>query len=132
MRKSLVFLLIIVTLVGCGAIAEAQQPKKVPRIGYLSARSPSVDSSRIEVFRRGLRELGYVEGQNIAVEYRFAEGKLDRLPDLAGELVALKVDVVVADGATSTRAAKDATKVIPIVMTNASEVSERTKLDVKS
>ena len=75
--------------------AEAQQPKKVPRIGFLSAASASAVSARIEAFRQGLRELGYVEGKNIVIEYRYAEGKLDRLPALAAELVRLKVDVIV-------------------------------------
>ena len=87
--------------------AEAQQPKSVARIGYLSVLSPSSNSTRIEAFRQGLRELGYVEGQNIAIESRHADGKLDRLPDLAGELVRLKVDVIVVGGSTATRAAKN-------------------------
>ena len=73
----------------CGAVAEAQQPKKIPRIGFLGAVSPSTISDRIEAFRQGLRELGYVEGKNIVVEYRWAEGKIERLPDLAAELVRL-------------------------------------------
>ena len=94
-------------------LAEAQQAGKVPRIGFLVASSPSFYSSRIEAFRQGLRELGYVEGKNIAIEYRFAEGKEDRLRELAAELVRLKVDIIVA--AASASAAKDATKTIPIV-----------------
>ena len=82
-------------------IAEAQQPKKVPRIGYLSAPLRARDSARSEAIRLALRERGYIEGQNIATEYRYAEGKLDRLPELAAELVRLKVDIiVVAGGAT--------------------------------
>ena len=89
--------------------ADAQQPKKVPRIGFLSASSPSVVATRIEAFRQGLRELGYVEGKNIVIEYRYAEGKLDRLPALAAELVRLKVDVIVTAGPTATRPAKEAT-----------------------
>jgi putative ABC transport system substrate-binding protein len=96
--------------------AEAQQPKKVPRIGFLSAASPSAIAVRIEAFRQGLRELGYVEGKNIVIEYRYAEGKLDRLPDLAAELVRLKVDVIVTAGGGATPAAKGATVTIPIVM----------------
>jgi putative ABC transport system substrate-binding protein len=96
--------------------AEAQQPKKVPRIGFLTAGSPSVISARSEAFRQGLRELGYVEGRNIVIEYQYAEGKLDRLPSLAAELVRLKVDIIVSSGATVTRAAKEATATIPIVM----------------
>ena len=93
--------------------ADAQQQAKVPRIGFLVASSASFYSSRIEAFRQGLRELGYVEGKNIVIEYRFAEGKEDRLRELAAELVRLKVDIIVA--AASAAAAKDATKTIPIV-----------------
>ena len=77
---------------------------------------PSTDPTRIEAFRQGLRELGYVEGKNIVIEYRYAEGKLDRLPALAAELVRLKVDVIVTRGPAPTRAAKEATVTIPIVM----------------
>ena len=79
--------------------AWAQQPKKVPRIGFLAAPSPSFFSARAEGFRQGLRDLGYIEGKNIVIEYRYAEGKRDRLPELAAELVSLKVDVIVASGA---------------------------------
>ena len=82
----------------CGAVAEAQQPKKVPRIGYLSSLDPASESTRAEAIRLALRELGYIEGQNIAIEYRYAEGKLDRLPELAAELVRLKVDIIVVAG----------------------------------
>ena len=102
---------------GCG---QAQQPKKVPRIGYLSSFDPATESTRSEAIRLALRELGYIEGQNIAIEYRYAEGKVDRFPELAAELVRLKVDIiVVAGGAGLVRAAKNATKTIPIVMTGA-------------
>jgi putative ABC transport system substrate-binding protein len=94
----------------------AQQPKKVWRIGYLGATSLSSSSARIEAFRQGLRELGYVEGKNIVIEYRYAEGKRDRESELAAELVRLKVDVIVTSGASVTRAAKEATSTIPIVM----------------
>ena len=80
--------------------AEAQQPKKVPRIGYLSSADPARESARAEAIRLALRELGYIEGQNIAIEYRYAEGKLDRLPELAAELVRLKVDIIVVAGGT--------------------------------
>ena len=99
---------------------EAQQPKKVPRIGYLSSIDPARESARSEAIRLALRELGYIEGQNIAIEYRYAEGKRDRFPELAAELVRLKVDIiVVAGGAGPIRAAKNATKTIPIVMAGA-------------
>jgi putative ABC transport system substrate-binding protein len=96
--------------------AEAQQSGKVPRIGYLTGATPDGQSARIEAFRQGLRELGYVEGKNIVIEYRYAEEKLDRLPALAAELVRLKVDVIVTGGGPNTRAAKEATNTIPIVM----------------
>ena len=93
--------------------AEAQQPPKVPRIGHLSIFGAS---ARIEAFRKGLRELGYVEGKNINFEFRSADGKLERLPNLAAELIASKVDIIVTAGAPSARAAKGATVTIPIVM----------------
>jgi putative tryptophan/tyrosine transport system substrate-binding protein len=98
--------------------AEAQQPTKIPRIGYLSSVDPATDSARTEEIRLALRELGYIEGQNIAFEYRYAEGKRDQAPELAGELVRLKVDIiVVAGGGGWVQAAKNASKTIPIVMT---------------
>jgi putative ABC transport system substrate-binding protein len=101
--------------------AEAQQPKKVPRIGYLATGSASAVSRLTEAFREGLRELGYVEGKDIAIEYRYADGKAERLPDLAAELVRLKVDVLVAAGAPAAHAAKTATSTIPIVIGNAAD-----------
>jgi len=104
-------------LLGAPLVIEAQPAGKVPRIGYLSSLSPDADATRREGFRRGLEELGYREGQNITVEYRWAEGKLDRLADLAAELVRLKVDVILAAGGDHTiRATKKATARIPIVM----------------
>jgi len=109
-------ILVVAVLLAVGVIADAQQPKKLPRIGFLSAASSSAISARVEAFRQGLRELGYVEGKNIFIEWRFAEGKSDRLPSLAAELVRLKVDVIVAEAPTSTRSAKQATVTIPIVM----------------
>jgi putative tryptophan/tyrosine transport system substrate-binding protein len=96
--------------------ASAQQPKKIPRIGFLAGVSPSTISARTEAFRQGLRELGYVEGKNIIIEWRYAEEKLDRLNDLAAELVRLKVEVIVSAAPTVTRSVKEATKTIPIVM----------------
>jgi putative ABC transport system substrate-binding protein len=98
---------------------EAQQPKKVPRIGYLSPSSLSVSSPYRDAFQQGLRGLGYVEGKNIVVEYRSAEGKLNRVPDLVAELVGLKVDVIVVPSSSVARAAKKVTTTIPIVMANA-------------
>jgi putative ABC transport system substrate-binding protein len=115
MRKILLFLPVIAVL-GGAAIVEAQQPRKIHRIGYLGATSPAATSARVEAFRQGLKELGYIEGKNIASEYRWAEGKFDRLPDLAAELVRLKVDVIVTGGPAGTRPAKEATATIPIVM----------------
>jgi putative ABC transport system substrate-binding protein len=103
----------------CGAVAQAQQPKKIPRIGYIgymSSLNPSTSEPRLEAFRQGLRDLGYIEGKNILVEYRYAEGKLDRFPSLVTELVQLKVDVLVVGPLLAIRAAKQATKTIPIVM----------------
>ena len=96
---------------------EAQQPKKVPRIGYLSSNDPASESIRAEEIRQALRALGYIEGQNIVFEYRYAEGKGDRVLEFAAELVRLKVDVIVAAGGVATiRPAMNATKTIPIVM----------------
>jgi putative ABC transport system substrate-binding protein len=99
------FLAILLSLLESVEIAEAQQPTKIPRIGFLGAVSPSALSARAEALRQGLRELGYLEGKNIVIEYRWADGKLDRLPALVAELVRLKVDVIVTGGSTSTRPA---------------------------
>jgi putative tryptophan/tyrosine transport system substrate-binding protein len=97
------------------------QPTKIPRLGFLITGSTSSASTRVEAFRRGLRDLGYVEGKNIVIEYRYAAGKSDRLPELAAELLRLKPDVLVAQGAAAAHAAKDATRTIPIVMSNAAD-----------
>ena len=118
-RKWAGLVVLVVAFVMCGSVATAQQPKKVPRIGYLSNRDPATESARAEAIRLALRELGYIEGQNIASEYRYAEAKLDRLPALAAELVRLKVDIIVTGGDAPIQAAKNATKTIPIVMTGA-------------
>jgi len=96
---------------------DAQQPTKVPRIGFLIASSPSVNAARIAAFQQGLSELGYVEGKSIVIEWRSAEGKLDQLPALAEQLVRLNLDVIVTAGPADTRAVKNATNTIPIVMT---------------
>ena len=95
--------------------AEAQQPSKVPKIGFLVVPSRAFFANRIELFQQGLHSLGYVEGKNIVIEYRYAEGKVDRLPDLAKELVSIKVDVIVTTSTQSVLAAKNATRTIPIV-----------------
>ena len=109
--------LILLIVFGVSGVAEAQQPKKVFRIGYLSSADAATDSARAEGIRLALRELGYTEGQNIAIEYRYAEGRPDRQPGLAAELVRLKVDIIVVpSGDPTIRAAKNATKTIPIVM----------------
>jgi len=103
-------------LVGLSFPAIAQQPTKIFRIGYLGVNSLNINPDRPEAFRQGLRELGYIEGKNIAIEWRSAEGKQDRLAALAAELVRLKVDIIVTGGPPSTRAAKEATITIPIIM----------------
>jgi putative ABC transport system substrate-binding protein len=108
------FLAILVLLAGWAGMAEAQQPAKVPRIGLLRPGSPP--DAFVEAFRQGLRDLGYVEGKNIVVEYRWAEGKNERLPGLAADLVQLGVNVIVPGGNPATRAAQKATSTIPVVM----------------
>ena len=117
MRTKIISFLLATLLLVSIHLAEAQQPKKVSRIGYLVSSDPATESTRSEAIRLALRELGYIEGQNIAIEYRYAEGKQDRWPALAAELVSLKVDlIVVTGGAIWIRAVKNATKTIPIVM----------------
>jgi putative tryptophan/tyrosine transport system substrate-binding protein len=116
MRKRVIGFTLSTLLFALGLSAQAQQAKRIPRIGYLTAASPSANAARIEAFRQGLRELGYVEGKNIVIEWRYGGGKLDRVPALAAELVRLKVEVIVSGGAGSTRLAKEATNAIPIVM----------------
>jgi putative ABC transport system substrate-binding protein len=118
-RRLFAFTLCALLFALCGSV-EAQQPRKVTRIGYLSTTDVARDSARIETIRLALRELGYIEGQNITIEYRYAEGRPDRYPELVAELVRLKVDIVVVAGGTSMiRAAQSATKTIPIVMAGA-------------
>ena len=113
--RNLLRRLLIILAVASVDLAEAQQPK-IARIGFLSATPASGIPDRIEAFRQGLRELGYIEGKNIYIEYRWAEGKIDRLSDLAAELVRLNVNVIVAAGPQATRRVKEATSTIPIVM----------------
>ena len=116
MKKKITVLTLCAMLLALGSVLPAaQQPAKIPRIGFLAA-SPSVFPGRIEAFRQGLRELGYVEGKNIVIEWRYTEGKLDRAPALAAELVHLKVDIIVSSGPTLTNILKEATTTIPIVM----------------
>jgi putative tryptophan/tyrosine transport system substrate-binding protein len=114
-RRRVIQLAVCAILLLCG-LAEAQQPKKIFRVAYLAGTPPSGIAHRTEAFRQGLRELGYIEGKNIAIEYRYADGKLDRLPMLVAELLRLKVDVIVTGGPAPTRAAKEATTRVPIVM----------------
>jgi ABC-type uncharacterized transport system substrate-binding protein len=109
-------ILFAVMLLAVAVTAQAQQAKKMPRIGVLAGGSPSTMSPLYEGFRRGLRELGYVEGQNIVLEFRSSEAKPERLPDLAAELVRLKVDVIVTSSTPAIHAVKQATRTIPIVM----------------
>ena len=118
MKKAAVgSILVVVLLFAVAVIAQAQQPVRTPRIGYLSPLNPATESTRAEAIRQALRELGYIEGQNIAIEYRYAEGKANRYPELAAELVRLKVDIiVVVGGGRLILAAKNATETIPIVM----------------
>jgi putative ABC transport system substrate-binding protein len=117
MTSKIVICLLLTFFLLTVSLAQAQQPTKIPRIGYLDGGFPSTNAARIDAFRQGLRELGYVEGKNIVVEYRHAEGKLDHLPALAAELVRLKVEVLVmGGGGASTGSGKEATKTIPIVM----------------
>jgi len=117
MKKKTLIWLLATFFLATVSLAEAQQPKKVPLIGYLSSVDPATESTRSKAIRLALSERGYIEGQNIASEYRYAEGKRDRFAELAAELVRLKVDIiVVAGGAIPVRAAMNATKTIPIVM----------------
>ena len=121
MDRKVICLALGTVLCALSSSADAQQPKQLPRVGYLASGSRSSELSHIEAFNEGLRERGYTEGQNIIIDYSFAEGKLDRLPALAADLVRSKVDVIVTGGGPTTRAAKDATKSIPTVLVNISD-----------
>ena len=116
MKKTITVLTLCAMLSALSYSASAQQPTKVPRIGYLSGSSLSTDAARVAAFQHGLRDIGYVEGKNIVIEWRSGEGKLDRSLAHAAELVRLKVDVIVAAGGTEIRAARKATATVPIVM----------------
>jgi putative tryptophan/tyrosine transport system substrate-binding protein len=115
MIKTIIGLALGSILLALGLPAQAQQPRKISRIGYLSGGDPVSRGYRIEAFRQGLKELGYTEGKNIIIEYRFAEARSDRLPELARELIGLKVDIIFAGGTPATEAAKNATRTLPIV-----------------
>jgi putative ABC transport system substrate-binding protein len=121
MAKKIVIGLLTTVMLAAGSLAKAQQPTKIPRIGYVIGPSLAENSVRIEALRQGLRELGYVEGKNIVIEWRSADGRMDRLPGLIGELIRLQVDILVSAGPTVTRLAKDATNKIPIVMAQDSD-----------
>jgi putative tryptophan/tyrosine transport system substrate-binding protein len=116
MKGKLIICLLSTLLLSTDPLAQAQQPKKVSRIGFLLATSASAQESRLQAFRQGLRELGYTEGQNIVIDVRSGEGKPDRVSALAADPVGLKVDIIVTGGPQATRPAKDATGTIPIVM----------------
>ena len=109
-------LLLAVSVLGAALAADAQPTGRVHRVGFLSAGQAGINPYLYEAFRQGLRERGWLEAQNIVIQYRFAEGRYDRLPDLAADLVRLKVDIIVAAGTAATTAAKNATRAIPIVM----------------
>jgi putative ABC transport system substrate-binding protein len=119
MNKKLLIAIFVVVIFACLHPAEAQQPKKVSRIGYLTTGSRS--SASVKAFQQGLRDLGYIEGQNITIEYRSSEGMAERLPNLVAELVQLKVDILIVSGSLTTQAAKNATQTIPIVMTTVTD-----------
>ena len=121
MRKNIVRLTLGALLLALSFPAQAQQPTKIPRIGILVWTSASAISARVEAFRQRLRELGHLEGKNIFIEYRYAEGKLNQLPDFAAELARLKVDVIVTGGSAPALAAKKATATIPIVFSTGSD-----------
>src|ERR1051325_1477069 len=116
MRKTTYIWLLSAIMLTRAPYAEAQQSGKVPRIGFLSSLSATIVSARENAFRQGLRELGYVEGKNIVIESRWTEGKTERLPELAAELVRLKVEIIVTGGPAVTRLVKEATATIPIIM----------------
>jgi ABC-type uncharacterized transport system substrate-binding protein len=114
--KSAALLAIGLTFAMCGAVAQAQQPTKIPRIGYVAASSPEGGKTHREVFRRGLRELGYIEGKDILIEFRYLDGMSDRSPSVVAELMQLKVDVLVSTSPSVIGVAKRATNTIPVVM----------------
>ena len=120
--KSAAILAFVVDFAMCGAVAQAQQVKNIPRIGYVSGSGDITNPGPlVEAFQKGLHDLGYIERRNILVEYRYAEGNLDRIPGFVAELVQLKVDVLVSGNLPAIRAAKNATKTIPIVMVTAQD-----------
>jgi putative ABC transport system substrate-binding protein len=121
--------LLVVLLIACVHITEAQQPKKIPRIGFVAMTTAAAGAQNLEAFREGLRDLGYVEGANITIEQRWAEGWAERVSDLINELIRLKVDMIVVSSATGAVAAKKATSTIPIVFTAVTDPFERGLID---
>lgn len=121
MKRQIIFSYLAIVFLATVSFAEAQQPTKVHRIGFLASGFPSGTSSSLEVLRKSLGEMGYVEGRDVAIEYRWAEGRQDRLPGLANELVRIKVEVILASGMSAVLAAKNATKIIPIVFVGAAD-----------
>jgi putative tryptophan/tyrosine transport system substrate-binding protein len=115
MKKKIFFSAVAILILASVYFADAQQPKNVPRIGFLAPATRTGYQHQTDAFLQGLRELGYVEGQNIVIEYRWADGNFERLPELAAELVRLKVDVIVAPGVQAVRAAKQSTTTIPVI-----------------
>src|SRR5439155_6372340 len=120
-RKRVFCFVLAILLLALSIVAHAQQPKKVPRIGFLIAATRDTQSARTKAFRQGLQELGYIEGQNIAIEYRYAEGKTDRFPELVADLVRFQVDIIVVSNNTVARAASNATKIIPVVIASGAD-----------
>jgi putative tryptophan/tyrosine transport system substrate-binding protein len=121
--------LLVVLIIACVHLTEAQQPKKIPRIGFVTMTTASAGGQNLEAFRQGLRDLGYVEGANITIEQRWAEGWAERVSDLINELIRLKVDMIVVSSATGAVAAKKATSTIPIVFTAVTDPFERGLID---
>jgi ABC-type uncharacterized transport system substrate-binding protein len=121
MGQKILCIALSVMLLAFSFPVQAQQPKKVARIGFLSPVSASATALWHQAFRQGLRDLGWVEGKNLSIEYRYAEGRSDQLPDLAADLVRLKVDIIVASSGTDALAAQNATRTIPIVMASAGD-----------
>ena len=116
MTKRWRYAAILLALAGHAAVGDAQQPARIPRVGFVAAAHPAAVAARTEAFRQGLRELGYVEGLNVVVDYRYAEEQFDRVPALVDELIRLKADVIVSAGPSGTRSARTVTLSVPIVM----------------
>jgi putative ABC transport system substrate-binding protein len=116
MKKTAVSSVAVVAVLLAGAVTAEAQQAKIPRVGFLAVLPSRAIATRVEALRQGLRDLGYVDGQNVAFVWRYADGKIDRVPELAAELVRLNVDVIVTGGPAATRPAKETTSKIPIVM----------------